>query len=183
VTCIVLRRIIVTVYVSTRFFKDFYKDNKLVVEDMPTYGERNKLPDKAQLGKEKTVSDKIVQPNETVAHHYDFPEPHEDADGEEEYISGTVPASPPGSTRCPLTRLKSRFRARLNRDSMVTPEPCTDIPSEMEKTPVPWTCQWMQVDHPRLLVDGPEVLRYPYPLIQFFKVRRVLARLHLSAFA
>jgi hypothetical protein len=76
VTCIVLRRIIVTVHVSTRFFKDFYKDNKLVVEDKPTYGERNKLPDKAQLGKEKTVSDIFVQPNETVVHYYDLPDPH-----------------------------------------------------------------------------------------------------------
>ena len=47
-----------------------------------------------------------------------------------EYIKDAVPASPTADIHGPKTRL----RARLS--SLVVPEPCTDIESEMEAAPV-----------------------------------------------
>jgi hypothetical protein len=73
---------------------------------------------------------KMVQPSETIVHYYDLTDDQEDADAEKEYISGTIPVSPTGTTYGTLTRLRARV------ESMVIPDPCNDIPSETEETPV-----------------------------------------------
>jgi hypothetical protein len=99
----------------SRFFKNFHKDNKIVVDDNTALGERHELPSKVLLTTEETIADKIVQSTELIIHYYDLPDAQEDVDAEKEYISGTVPSSqyPTRTTRGPLTR----FRARV--ESMV----------------------------------------------------------------
>ena len=111
---------------TPRLFPNFDKNDKVVVEAKTACGERYELARTASPTKEVTMDVVPVQPTGTSTLLHNLSEDRDkEIDGAQEYITGTVSASPPGTSHRPRTR----FRAMM--ESVVIPP--VEYPSDWDE--------------------------------------------------
>ena len=110
-----------------RFFPNFNKNDKVVIEAKTACGE-HELTRKASPTKEVKTKVGSAQSNGTTTLLHNLSEDRaKGTDDVQEYITGTVPASPMGTPRRPRSRRGQQARV----ESMVFPEP--EYPSDWDE--------------------------------------------------